>query len=110
MTPDGRKSIDFGSYGISDIRTFDTGVTYREFEVIEVLLGQGNDVFTVDGNASDAITVIHGGGNTPSGQMAGGDLIHVKKGGGANAPLIIFGDTGQNGIGIVIIDHYVLVH
>lgn len=70
------------------------GVTYNNFEVVEVLLGTGNDQFTVEGTADGAITAVHGGG--------GNDTITVLGRGGVDssgkdAPLAIFGDTTQDG-------------
>ena len=50
------------------------GVTYANLETLEVLLGTGNDAFTVTGTAAGAITAVHGGG--------GGDRIIVTGGGG----------------------------
>ena len=38
------------------------GIEYHDIEVLEVLLGSGNDHVTIDGTASNAITVVHGGG------------------------------------------------
>ncbi len=66
------------------------GVTYNNFEVVEVLLGTGNDQFTVENTADGAITAVHGGG--------GDDTITVSDRGnidsrGKDAPLVIFGDT-----------------
>ena len=98
MTPGGELTLDFGSYGQEDLRTFDTGITYHSFEFIDVMLGQGNDTFVVDGNAEDALTVIHGGGNTSIGNTPGGDTITVLAGGGPQSPLVLFGDTGQDGL------------
>ncbi|MBD2198648.1 MULTISPECIES: DUF4347 domain-containing protein [Calothrix] len=71
-----------------------TGVTYNNFEVVEVLLGQGNDQLTVAKTADGAMTAIHGGG--------GDDTITVSDRGGLDsrgkdAPLAIFGDTTQDG-------------
>src|SRR5262249_40586500 len=62
---------------------------YRQTEVVDVLLGQGNDTFTVNATLGGAITVVQGGG--------GADAITVKGGGGAASPLIVFGDTSQDG-------------
>jgi Ca2+-binding RTX toxin-like protein len=74
------------------------GINYNAMEIVEVLLGSGNDTFTIESTAVDAITVVHGGGNSflDNGEI-GGDHIIVKGGGGAAAPLIIFGDTSQDG-------------
>ncbi len=98
MTEGGTLVLDFGSNAETDEREFDTGVTYHGFEVVEVLLGSGNDTFLVDGTSANTLTVIHGGGNTPVDSTAGGDTITVTSGGGAESPLVIFGDTAQDGI------------
>ena len=64
------------------------GVTYANLETLEVLLGTGNDTFTVTGTAAGAITAVHGGG--------GGDHIIVTGGGGPTSPLLVYGDTTQD--------------
>ena len=61
------------------------GVTYANLETLEVLLGTGNDAFTVTGTAAGTITAVHGGG--------GSDRIIVTGGGGPAAPLLVHGDT-----------------
>lgn len=63
-------------------------ITYRDVEVVEVLMGSGNDEFTVADTAQGAITVIHGGG--------GDDSINVT-GSNSDGALILLGDTVQNG-------------
>ncbi len=99
------------------------GVTYGNFEIVEVLLGSGNDNFTINGTENGSITTVHGGGNsyltnefgdyvdedgnvvvTP---IIGGDTIialdrggtSVRKGGAVvfEASLVIFGDTSEDG-------------
>ena len=90
----GNLSFDFNPSGGGDVRTFDGGVTYRGVEVIDVLMGQGNDNFTVSHTVAGSITVVQGGGNT----VGGGDTITVNgTAGGAGAPLVVFGDTSQDG-------------
>ncbi|WP_261842146.1 LEPR-XLL domain-containing protein [Aliamphritea ceti] len=64
------------------------GIEYRDIEVIDTLLGTGNDTFTVTGTAKGAITVIHGGG--------GNDTIKVT-GSDADGALILLGDSVQDG-------------
>ncbi|MBC7730040.1 MAG: hypothetical protein H7242_21025, partial [Microbacteriaceae bacterium] len=84
-------------------------------EVLNLLLGQGNDTLTITGTLSGAdegpladrgparhgtITIVHGGGNsdlTPGGSDIVGDRITVLGGGGASSPLVIYGDTSQDG-------------
>ncbi len=97
----GPLALDFGTLAIPDVRIFAAGISYREFEVVNIMLGEGNDTFTVDATLPGSITTIHGGGNTvlPGGAM-GGDHIVVNLtngGGGTAAPLIVFGDSSQDG-------------
>jgi Ca2+-binding RTX toxin-like protein len=65
-----------------------SGITYANLETLEILLGTGNDAFTVTGTASGAITAVHGGG--------GDDHLTITGGGGAAAPLLVYGDTTQD--------------
>ena len=83
--------------------TFSGGISYDGLEVVEVLLGTGNDTFIVESTAEDSVTVIHGGGNSfltnpltgeflldESGEkILGGDAITVNGGGGPTSPLVI---------------------
>ena len=85
----GPLTVDFGSASLHDFRTFDAGITYHDVEVIDILLGRNNDTFTVNKTLPDTITVLQGGG--------GSDNILVNSGGGPDSPLIIFGDTSQDG-------------
>ncbi|MGC9459135.1 calcium-binding protein, partial [Vibrio genomosp. F10] len=64
------------------------GIEYSNIEVVELLLGQGDDNLTVTNTADNSITVVHGGG--------GSDTLNVT-GSDANSALILFGDTSQNG-------------
>ncbi|MBA3348546.1 MAG: hypothetical protein H0T13_08305, partial [Actinobacteria bacterium] len=90
----GPRSFDFGTPAAPDVRTFAAGITYHEVEVVDIMLGQGDDEFTIDATLEGSITVVQGGGNrTPT----GADRITVNGGGGASSPLIIFGDTSQDG-------------
>ncbi|UUZ54423.1 hypothetical protein LP419_39750 [Massilia sp. H-1] len=63
-------SVVFGTdYFPGGARTYSGGITYRNVEVAEVLLGQGDDNFTVNDTLRTTanhggITLIHGGGNT----------------------------------------------
>ena len=52
-------TLDLGSGGT---HTFAGGLTYHDVEVLDVLLGSGNDPFTVRKTTPGAITVIQGGG------------------------------------------------
>jgi hypothetical protein len=92
--------VDFGSAGKADMRSFHRGITYHGLEVVDVLLGSGNDKFDVSRTVTGTITVIQGGGNSyvdKANTIVGGDTITVTGGGGAAAPLIVFGDTSQDG-------------
>jgi Ca2+-binding RTX toxin-like protein/Ca2+-binding EF-hand superfamily protein len=76
------------------------GITYNGFEIVEVLLGKGNETLTVnDTGDRDAknpditddpatITAIHGGG--------GDDTITINERG--NGPLVVYGDTSEDGV------------
>ncbi|MCP4887379.1 MAG: hypothetical protein GY904_12290, partial [Planctomycetaceae bacterium] len=76
--------------GTPDEKKFAGGITYDQFEVIDILLGNGNDIFNIEGTADDAITVVHGGG--------GSDTITVN---GSNdtgtGALVLLGDSVQDG-------------
>ena len=75
------------------------GIAMRTIEIIEVMLGKGDDTFTVTGNNAYSdntqdvpITAIHGGG--------GGDTITIEEGDLTNAPetyLVVYGDTSADG-------------
>jgi hypothetical protein len=90
--------------------TVEGGITFDDIEVTEVLLGSGNDQFLVEatstgtpGAADSVVTLIHGGGNTAvtdpvtGATVMGGDRITVTGGGGAASPLVVYGDTSQDG-------------
>ena len=66
------------------------GITYSGLEIVEVLLGQGDETLTISdtGTGTPApITVIHGGG--------GDDTIPII--GRGNGPLVVYGDTSESG-------------
>jgi hypothetical protein len=84
------------SPGVSDNVTFPGGITFDDIEITEVLLGQGNDQFFIDatspgttGASNHVVTVVHGGG--------GDDQIVITGGGGVGSPLVVYGDTSQDG-------------
>jgi Ca2+-binding RTX toxin-like protein len=85
----GNVTEDFGEGGAHDIRTYEGGVTYHNVEIVDTMLGQGNDTFTVNATTAGSVTVVQGGG--------GNDHLFATGGGGANAPLVLFGDTSQDG-------------
>ena len=64
------------------------GIEYHDIEVIETLLGTGNDNFTVSNTAKGAITVVHGGGGDDTLTVTGSDSDGV---------LILLGDSVQDG-------------
>lgn len=85
--------------------TIPGGITFDDIEITEVLLGQGNDTFNIDatssgtpGASNHVVTVIHGGGNTEVALgVMGGDHVTVTGGGGSASPLVLLGDTFQDG-------------
>jgi Ca2+-binding RTX toxin-like protein len=89
----------------SETITIHGGITFDDIEITEILLGQGNDAFNIDATSTGTpgadrylVTVVHGGGNTPvSPGVMGGDTIVVTGGGGSASPLVIHGDTSQDG-------------
>ncbi|MBF6850175.1 hypothetical protein, partial [Acinetobacter baumannii] len=72
-------------------------------EVLNLLLGEGNDRLTITGTRTvtavhGGITTVHGGGNSLLGTgQIGGDTITVTGGGGPDSPLVVYGDTSQDG-------------
>ena len=88
--------------------TFPGGITYgsaadgsTRIEVLNILMGVGNDNLTINPTLSTAaehggITTIHGGGNSLVGGVIDGDTISAIGGGGANSLLVIYGDTSQD--------------
>ena len=97
-------------------QTYQGGITYGELdadgnatvEVLNLFLGQGDDQVTVSGSVGSVapvdsaihsgITVLHGGGNTLTNGVRGGDVFTVTGGGGDIAPLVIYGDTSQDAL------------
>jgi Ca2+-binding RTX toxin-like protein len=94
-----------------------TDATRSTIEVLNILLGSGNDTMRIDGTLLAApeddgnpattpnppavhgtLTVVHGGGNTRLGSGAmGGDTIIITGGAGPGSPLVVYGDTSQDG-------------
>ena len=93
-------SLNDGLYRIANVT--DTTLT---FEPGTQLTADTGDSATV--TVAGPITVIHGGGNslertltvpTPDGdRVVSGDYIKVIEAGGPSAPLVIYGDTSQDG-------------
>jgi hypothetical protein len=89
---DGSRQADVGILTDSTVTGLGMGIDgihYNGVEVVETLLGDKDDTFTVQSTASGVITVVHGGG--------GSDTLNVTGGGGADAPLILLGDSVQDG-------------
>ena len=85
---------------------FPGGITFDDIEVTEILLGQGNDTFTINDTNTGTpeaeeyvVTVVHGGGNAllDDSTTVGGDHITINNGGGPLSPLVVYGDTSQDG-------------
>jgi Ca2+-binding RTX toxin-like protein len=88
-----------GTTQAPDYLYYGGGITYNGFEIVEVLLGKGNETLTIDdtGDRDEkahvtpdpaTITAVHGGG--------GSDTIIANDRG--NGPLVIYGDTSQDGV------------
>ena len=71
--------------GGANSQTYRGGITYTSMSVVQVLLGQGNDTFTVKSTADATLTEIDGGG--------GADRLIVT---GSTGPLALFGDTSAD--------------
>ena len=50
--------------GVTPTATFQRGIKYTNLHVVEVLLGTGNDTFTITSTAEQTLTVVHGGGGS----------------------------------------------
>ncbi|WP_157100266.1 hypothetical protein [Rhodoplanes sp. Z2-YC6860] len=88
-----------GTAAAPDLLYFGGGITYNGLEVVDILLGKGNDTLTIDdtgdrdekaGVSPDpaTITAVHGGG--------GDDTIIANNRG--HGPLVIYGDTSDDGV------------
>lgn len=84
-----KQALDFGLGGVPDVRNFHGGIVFHDVEIADTMLGTGKDTFTVETTLPDMITVVQGGG--------GDDTLIANDGGGANSPLILLGDTTQDG-------------
>ncbi len=65
-----------------------SGVAIVGLETVDLLMGSGDDTVTVHNTAAGQATAVHGGG--------GSDTL-TATGRGDNAPLVLFGDTAQDG-------------
>ena len=83
------------SKGVTTPLTFAGGITYDNLDVVDVMLGSSSNsvategLFTVSATVINSITVIQGGG--------GYKKLVATGGGGPNSPLILLGDTTQDG-------------
>ena len=108
--------ISYGRITIGTDGKILTDASTSTIEVLNVLLGEGNDRLTItstlvagpDRNADGTpgpiavhggITTVHGGGNSRLASGAiGGDTILISGGGGPDSPLVVYGDTSQDGL------------
>ena len=81
-------TLNYGTQQAPRNFTFDGGITYHNVQVVDVMLGRGNDTFTVNTTTPNSINVIQGGG--------GNDHLiataHVP-----GSALVLLGDTTQDG-------------
>ncbi|MDQ1682007.1 MAG: large repetitive protein, partial [Frankiaceae bacterium] len=88
--------------GMSGALVFGSSAAGSTIEVLNILLGEGNDRLTITGtlvagaDLSTGVVAVHGGITTVHGG-GGGDSITVTGGGGPASPLVIYGDTSQDG-------------
>jgi Ca2+-binding RTX toxin-like protein len=92
--------VNQGSTQDPDLIYYGGGITYNGFEIVELLLGKGNETLTIDdtGDRDEkdptvtadpaTITAIHGGG--------GSDTIVANNRG--EGPLVVYGDTSEDGV------------
>ena len=108
--PFGEPPLARGGISWGDAATGQSGI-----EVLNLLMGQGNDTLNITGTLIGAdegsganrgparhgtLTTVHGGGNldlTAGGSSIVGDRITVTGGAGASSPLVVYGDTSQDG-------------
>ncbi len=83
----GELTLDTGEPGAPNPVTYAGGITYTDMDIVEVMLGRGNDTFVVESTAQGAITAIHGGGGNDS-------LTALEHDG----PLVLYGDTSATGL------------
>ena len=81
-------TIDEGTEAAPSLVTYGGGITYNSFEIVELLLGKGDESLAISSTLDDAITAVHGGG--------GGDTVTVTDRG--EGPLVIYGDTSEDGV------------
>ncbi|MEH6515891.1 MAG: matrixin family metalloprotease [Halioglobus sp.] len=92
------KTFEITEEGVTRFETYGGGITVNAFESVEILLGSGDETLVIDDTgdrdeknsaAPDpaTITAVHGGG--------GSDNITIN--GRGNGPLVVYGDTSENG-------------
>ena len=93
-------TLNFGTLQAPVNVTYAGGITYRDVQVVDVMLGSGNDTFTVNAtpvqpassfgaDVGDSLTVIQGGG--------GNNTLIANGGGGQDSALMLLGSTTQDG-------------
>jgi Ca2+-binding RTX toxin-like protein len=75
--------------GLVNPLTFAGGITYTNLQIVDVMLGSGDDNFTVSNTVPQTITTVQGGG--------GNNTLTATGGGGYDAPLVLAASTTQNG-------------
>ncbi len=83
----GDLTLDTGEVGAPNPVTYAGGISYEKMDIVEVMLGRGDDTFTVESTATGAITAIHGGG--------GDDNLTALD---HDGPLVLYGDTSATGL------------
>ncbi|MBW8382048.1 MAG: hypothetical protein K0M69_05950, partial [Youngiibacter sp.] len=78
--------VNEGTVEVPIIKMHKGGVTYTNMEILEIMLGSGNDNFTITDTAGGTMTAVHGGG--------GEDTIIIS---GNSGPLVVYGDTSEDG-------------
>ncbi len=95
--------ISFGTISVDGSGNYNTNATLSTLEVLNILFGSGTDGLTISGTLNPGpdpgssliadhggLTIVHGGG--------GSDNITVNGGAGPSSPLVVYGDTSQDGI------------
>ncbi|MGH3260560.1 MAG: hypothetical protein ACRDNS_01055, partial [Trebonia sp.] len=85
----GAQSLVLGRSLSPSALAFDGGIVYGSVDIVDVLLGAGDDTFTVSATPPGSITVVQGGG--------GSNHLNATGGGGPNSPLALFASTSQDG-------------
>ena len=98
LVVNGAEGDDVGSLSVNALTGLGmgaSGIGYANLEAFELLLGTGDDTLTVTGTADGMITALHGGGGADNVTVEGRGGVDSR---GLDAPLVIFGDTSQDGI------------